>query len=273
MILDFHTHIFPDNLARRALITMSELSMLEFHTNATGSSLKASMREAGVTHSVICNIAVKQGQTANIVNFAKEILHTNSPNETEQLIPLASVHPRDADSLQWLAKIKEDGFAGIKLHPDYQKFYINDADLEPFYKEAIRLGLVMLFHTGIDAGYPDPIHATPERILDVLPIFEQGNVILAHLGGYEMQDKVLQMICGRNVYFDTAYNLDKIPVHQMREIIRKHSPEKILLASDSPWVSQKHFVNHFTNKVVAGFLSNADCEKIMWHNGAKLLGV
>lgn len=272
-IIDFHTHIFPDNLARKAMLTMAERSYLPFYSDGSAEGLIKSMKEAEITHSVVCNIAVKPGQSENVLRFAIETKEKYQTAETPCLIPFGSVHPFEPDWKEQLNKVRKNGLYGIKLHPDYQGFYINDPAMEPFYLEAIRLGLVMVFHAGVDAGYPEPVHADVRRIMDVLPVLEKGKVILAHMGGYLMERETLKYLCRREVYFDTSYNLDKLEIETAREIIRRHSPERLVFGTDTPWVDMKCFVDYFDNTIAKGFLSEADSNRILWDNAAGLLGL
>ncbi|MFV0401256.1 MAG: amidohydrolase family protein [Oscillospiraceae bacterium] len=271
MILDFHTHVFPDALARKAMITMGERTLIPFYTDGSVEQLRASMEASGVTHSVICNIAVKPGQTESVLRFAKGLLA--DAGQSPHLIPLASIHPFEEKRSALLREIRDGGFRGIKLHPDYQDFYINDPSLESFYREVFSLGLFILFHTGVDKGYPEPVHATPDQILDILPVLEEGTTILAHMGGNDYCDEVERLLCGRNLYIDTSYNLDKMPVEQARRIISAHGPERMLFATDSPWTDQKRYLDYFQSEVAEGFLSPRQRRSILWDNGAALLGL
>mgnify|MGYP001104546883 CR=1 FL=1 len=270
LILDFHTHAFPEPLASRAIAHLEELGGIPSYTNGTVSGLQRSMKAAGITHAALCNIVVKPGQTKTVHEFSKS-LKENQQNSG--IYPVTSLHPKEEHWKDWLKTIKEDGFAGIKLHPGYQQFFINDPDMEKFYLEVFRNDLFILFHAGWDAGYPDPMHASPKRVYDILPVLEQGTTILAHFGGNMRPQQVIDLLCGSNVYFDTSYALGKIPLEDARKIISAHSVDKILFGSDCPWADQKEFVDYFTNTLAPGFLSREDSEKILFGNGAKLLGI
>lgn len=271
MFLDFHTHAFPDTLAHHAVRSLEQLGGIPSYTDGTADGLRRSMKTAGITHSAVCNIVVKPGQTEKVYAFALALLKDSQNTPDSTLVPLASLHPKEPDWKQWLARIKADGFAGIKLHPGYQQFYINDPSLEAFYQEVFAQDLFLMFHAGWDAGFPNPMHASPRRIADVLPVLEQGKTVLAHLGANMRPKEVLSLFAGRNIYFDTAYSMEKIPRSLLREIITAHGPERILFGSDVPWAPQKNYVDYFMNIVAPGFLSKEDTQRIVWSNGANLL--
>jgi len=272
LIVDIHTHIFPDALAHRAVNGKTEQYTLTHYSDGTEAGLRRSMREAGVTHSVLCSITVKPGQSKKTNEFAAKFLDRKAENGT-QILPFASVHPLEDDWRTTLRAVKEMGFRGIKLHPDYQNFYVDDVFMEPIYRELARLGLVVLFHAGRDIGLPGPTHATPRRFANIIDLLEPLKAVIAHMGSHEYEQDALKYLCGRDVYFDTSYSLDRMDAGMAREIIRRHSPERMLFGSDSPWTGQKEAVGYFTKQFAPGFLSSGDMDKVLWANAADLLGL
>lgn len=273
MIIDFHTHCFPDNLAKSAMDTLSAVSNTEYFTNGTISDLKSSMKEAKIDYSVVLNIVVKPHQTEKTNLFAKGLLDKSNSGYDKSIIPFASIHPDDEDWMDRLVKIKADGFKGIKLHPAYQGFSINDYKMEPIYKEIAKLDLILVFHAGIDIGYPDSVGASPDKIADVLPLLEKCKTVLAHMGAHDQYMEVLTLLCGKNIFFDTSYSLDKMGDDTARNIIRKHGVEKILFGTDSPWVNQAFYVDYLKNNICKGFLSGKQVNDILGNNASSLLSL
>lgn len=272
MILDFHAHIYPESLAPRVLENITRMRV-PCYCNGTAHSLKGSMRRAGITHAVIQNIATRPGQTASILAFAEKIVQEEQGGAFPHLLSFASVHPYEEDSIAWLRRIKDMGYAGIKLHPDYQQFFIDDPRMEPFYRETARLGLITVFHAGFDESMPEVTHASTERIVNVLPLLEAGTTVLAHMGGYKMYNRTLRYLCGKNLYFDTSYNLPLLEPELAKAIFRRHGPERMLFGTDSPWADQGEAVEHFRDRFAPGFLSREDTRRVLWDNGAALLGL
>ena len=105
------------------------------------------MDRAGVTASLICSIATRPQQFRSILDWSKSI-------RSDRIIPLPSVHPNAVDLREQLHIIHDEGFPGIKLHPYYQDFFIDDARLEVLYGSLVEYGLLVVMHTGYDIAFP-----------------------------------------------------------------------------------------------------------------------
>ena len=93
--------------------------------------------------------------------------------------------------------------------------------------------------------------------------------VLAHLGANEMCDEVFDILCGENVYFDTAFALGYVSEYDFKRIISKHGTDKILFATDAPWCVIKESV-----EVLRSFELDKETEKkILSENARKLLRI
>jgi len=220
------------------------------------------MDEWGVCKAIFHNIATKPNQEETINNFA---LSVNNP----RLIPFAALHHQSDDLPEKIKVIKEQGFIGIKLHPDYAGFMVDDKDLYPLYDLCAQFGIVIMFHAGVDFISPNLVHATPQNCLKVHHDFPNLMMILAHLGGYSMWDDVLELIAGKNVYMDTSMCAGAIEPTLMKQILSKHDPERILFGSDCPWQTSKE---SFEFLQTIG-LSDNQLDKIAYQNAQKLLAI
>jgi hypothetical protein len=90
------------------------------------------------------------------------------------------------------------------------------------------------------------------------------------MGSFEMYDEVEEYLLGEDIYFDTAYCLDKMPLNLMEKFFKKHPIERFLFATDSPWCSQKEYVNILSS---FNFLKEEDKEKIFFKNAKELLRI
>lgn len=235
MIIDFHVHCFTDELAAKAVPQLAKGANITARLDGTISSLKESMKKAGVDKSVVLSIATKPSQTEKINNWTAFI-------EDDSIIGFGSIHPENENWKEILSRLKKNGIKGIKLHPDYQKFFVDDKKMYPIYEWAVELGLIILFHAGVDIGLPDPCHATPERLRRVIDTFPEGKFVAAHMGGFSCWDEVEKHLVGTEIYFDTSYSLNFMDAEQVRRIINNHGYEKILFATDSPWGDQSEEV-------------------------------
>ncbi len=235
MIIDFHTHIFPDAIASRTISMMEVKCQGPAYTNGMASGLEASTDEAGITTSVILPVVTKPSQFHSINQFAAKI---NKQYTCRKLISFGGIHPDCEDYKGCLRQIKELGLKGIKLHPDYQGTFFNDVKYMRIVEYASELDLIIVVHAGFDVGLPDPIHCPPRMSREVIDKVKPKKLVLAHMGGMAQWNQVEECLVGQNVYFDTAYVLPIIRKEQFERIVRGHGVDKILFASDSPWQDQ-----------------------------------
>ena len=237
-MIDFHTHIFPDQIAEKTIPHLAEVCKTEPFTDGKKDGLFHSTEEAGLECSIVLPVVTAPKQFDSIHRFALQFLEG-------RLISFGGIHPEHDDYKEKLRWIKAQGFKGIKLHPDYQGAYFNDIRYKRIISYASEQDLVVLTHAGLDPLCPDDIHCTPQMVAEVLDEVRPSKLVLAHMGGNEMADEVEQYLVGRDVYFDTSYVLDKMDVQQFIRMVKNHGADKILFASDSPWAGQKEFVDYF----------------------------
>ncbi len=260
MIIDFHTHIFPDKLAAAAIPKLEKAGGITAHTNGTRQGLLDSMVRAGVDKSVVCTVATRPEQFEPILNWAAKFAD-------ERLIPFPSVHPAAPDCLRQIDRIKKAGFKGIKMHPYYQDFYLNEARLTPIYERISAHGLILLLHTGFDPAFPKIRRADPARIVRVAEQFPKLKLVASHLGAWRLWDEVRDILCGRQIYMDISFALDFLEPARAREIIISHPADFLLFGSDSPWTDQRATMELLTRLDLEAELH---C-KIMGGNARRLL--
>lgn len=266
MIVDFHTHTFPDKIAAQTIAMLSEKGGIKAYREGTLSSLKESMKRAGIDCSVVLPVATAPRQVESINRLSA------AENGREGVFFAGAIHPDSENIDEILDGVKAAGLFGIKIHPDYQGVYFDDERYLRIMEGAARRGLITVTHAGLDVGYPDDIHCTPSRIVNVLDSLAgviDGKLVLAHLGGYMMTDEVLERIVGRDVYLDTAVVLECYP-DKAAAIMRAHGVGKILFATDSPWADQETYVRLMANEY--GF-SPEELDSIFSGNAKKILHI
>lgn len=229
MYIDFHTHAFADAIAQKAIARLEAVSGFKAQTDGTVAGLKKILKEDNIDKAVYLPIATKPSQQEVINNLSAEM-------NSDSFICFGSIHPDSPDAESELERIKSLGLKGIKFHPDYQNFFIEDPKMLHIYKKCEELGLIVVFHAGFDPLSPDLIHCLPEPSAEVAKKFSKLKIVLAHLGGMYRFDDVYKYVAGlENVWLDTAFLATRISDEQLAEIIRKHGAERVLLASDIPW--------------------------------------
>lgn len=236
MVIDFHTHIFPDALAARAIGGLEQSGNVKSVLSGRREDLLASMKRAGVDYSLNLPIASRPKQVESINSFA------------------ISVNGRD-------------GLFGVKLHPDFQGLFIDDEPMVELMEACRDLGLLVLVHGGMDVSFPHCHHCTPERIARILPRLEGLTLVLAHLGGYNYLDDVERLLVGKDLYLDTSFTLGRFGREQILRIIRNHRPDRLLFGTDSPWDDQQSAVSAVKDLPIDASLK----DKILYENAAGLL--
>ena len=264
MRIDFHTHVFPPKLAVGAIDKLAKESGYIPETNGTIEGLLAKMDIWGVDTAVTANIAVTPHSEKKVNDFAI------ATNDLQRIVAFGSVHPASEQAICELHRLKEAGIKGIKLHPEYQQFDIDDPIAYPIYETCQSLGLVTLFHAGFDVAYPDSRRAYPDRAANIIRDFPDLKIVLAHFGANHGAGEVRETLVGKNVYFDISllYEQGLTPV-EAETMIRTHGADKILMATDCPWGSIPK---------VEAFLAETDLTQdelfqIRYGNAKRLLGI
>ena len=227
-LIDVHAHAFPDALAVRAMAHLEAEGDIRGCHDGTVAGLLCRMDEAGVERSVICSIATKPSQFEPILQWSLAVAGS-------RLVPLASVHPDDPDVVAHLGSIRDAGLRGIKLHPYYQDFALDEERLAPIWSTCAELGLLVVPHCGQDIAFAADDRAAPERLRRVLDTWPELQLVATHLGGWRLWDEAEQYLIGRPVYLETSMTHRWGDAEQLARLVRAHPPEYLLFGSDSPW--------------------------------------
>lgn len=233
--IDFHTHAFPDELAATTIPALEKIANVPATLNGTTADLLSSMDRAGIAQSVICSIATRPEHFAAILRWSTAIAST-------RLIPLASVHPNSPHLQEEIAAIKQAGLAGIKLHPYYQNFYLDEERLTPLFTALAEHNLLLVLHCGYDIGFPHERRADPGQLRQLIQRFPTLTVVAAHLGAWQQWDEVEKYLLGQDIYLDTAFALQYLSPEQARRILLGHGQDRLVLGSDSPWADQAEVI-------------------------------
>lgn len=264
MVIDFHTHCFPDKIAEKAIQKLAYASGgLEPHTDGTVDGLRRSMKAGGVDLSVVLSIATNAHQQQSVNDFAAAI------QNGQDIVAFGSVYPHSEDALDELERIKALGLKGVKLHPDYQGFSVDDMKMKPLYRKISDLGLITVFHAGFDYGFAPPYGGMPDKMQTALGWFDSP-VVAAHWGGVNCGEEVVRHLCGiEHLYLDTSFGYSMMPRYYAERILEKHGTDRILFGTDTPW----HTAAMEWRLLDALGLSDHEREAIACGNAKKLLGI
>ncbi|MCF0132532.1 MAG: amidohydrolase family protein [Blautia sp.] len=270
MVIDSHAHIFPEKIAGKALGKLSSIVHIDPCTDGTAPDLIRSMRKGGVDISIILPVVTDVHQFDSILRFSTYINEMYShPDQPHRLISTGGIHPDDPDYKERLALLRREGFHALKVHPNYQGVHFNDIRFKRLLYAAAEQDMTIITHAGFDALTPKEEFCTPDMILEILREVAPEKLIAAHMGSNRNYAEAEEKLCGRNVYFDTAYVLTELSPEQFTRMVRKHGADKVLFATDTPWSSQEYGVDFIRNCP----LTDAEKMRILSENAQKLFKI
>ena len=252
MIIDIHTHTFPDKIAAATLDKLKHLSHTIPFTDGTAAGLAASMARAGVDRSVVMPVATSPRQVPHVNDASARM---NELGAQTGVLSFGCMHPDFDGWKEELARVRDLGLKGIKLHPQYQDTDFDDPRYLRILDRCGELGLVVLTHAGLDIGMPGKDNCAPEMVARVLEQVGPVKLVLAHMGGWRQWDRVEALLPGTGVYLDTSFSLGEItPLDDghyrpgdlplldeaaFLRMVRRFGPDRILFGTDSPWDDQE----------------------------------
>lgn len=259
-VIDIHTHIFPDDLAPRAMKKLEENSESKAFLDGTLKSLLESMQNAEIDTSVTLHISTKSSQVEGINKWASEI-------QNDGIISFGTIYPLDENSHKLPKILTNMGLKGVKFHPDYQNFEPDAEYMYNLYEEFIKYDMIVLYHAGKDIGIKAPPKSTPKIFSKILEKFPELKLILAHTGSFLMWDEVEYYLVGSPAYFEISFTIGYVDNELFLRILKKHGFDKILFGTDSPWRDQKTEIENIQNLPI----KEEEKEKIFFKNAEKLL--
>ncbi len=283
MIIDFHTHTFPDAIAHTAVDRLKHNSHTLPFSDGTVDGLRASMARAGIDASLVLPVATSARQVPH-VNDAS-IRMNESAGETG-VYSLGCMHPDFEGWHEELGRLARAGIKGVKVHPPYQGVDFDDPRFLRILSRAGELGLFVIAHGGLDVGMPGAEQSTPEKLLRAARAVGPVTLVLAHMGGWRCWQAVEDLLPNTGVYLDTSFSLgpmtplgdgyyaDPADLQRLNEqdflrMIRLFGADRILFGTDSPWEDQAAVVQKFQ----ALPLTDAEKRAVLGENAARLLAI
>jgi len=278
MIIDFHTHTFPDKIAHMAIEKLKSASHTRAFTGGTENELLSSMNSLGIRKSVVLPVATNLDKIQHINDISAQ------KNEDGALIYFAAMHPDFENAREEIRRIKNMGIKGIKLHPVYQGIDFDDVRTLRILEYAEENDLITVTHAGLDVGFPGVERCTPKMIKNAVGAVHPKRLVLAHMGGWKMWQESADMLCGENLFIDTSFSIGKMvqetPYYSEEElklldfneavkIIDAFGEDNVLFGTDSPWSDQKDSLLNILHLPV----SDEAKEKILYKNAVRLLGI
>ena len=281
MIIDVHTHTFPDKIAAAAVEKLQSSSHTKAFANGTVSDLRLSMARAGIDVSISLPVATNARQVPHINDAA---IRAHEARMETGVDSFGGMHPDYDGWAEEMERLCAAGIRGIKLHPPYQQVDFDDERYLRVLRKAAALRMPVLIHAGKDVGLPGAEQATPEKVRRALDRVPDATLILAHMGGWRCWETVEKLLPGYPVYLDTSFALGSmlpsgdgfyktagelamLTPEGFMDLVRAFGPERILFGSDCPWSDQAEYLA----RVAALPLTEDERAAILGGNAEKLL--
>ena len=261
-IIDAHCHIYPDKIAKKAAgATCDFYSGLGSTLDGTVSTLLKEADIAQVEHCIVQSVATTPKQVSSINKFIAA-----SVAESEgKFTGFGTLHPDSEDVKADVDEIISLGLKGVKLHPDIQKFKIDDYRMLKIY-ELCEGRLPILIHTG-DHRYD---FSNPNRMMPILDIYKNLTVIGAHFGGWSIWEEATKKLSKyKNFYVDCSSSLYAMTPQKAKELMQTYGTNRVLFGTDYPMWNPKEEIERFMQIE----LTEKEREDILYNNAVTLFNI
>ncbi|MDR0248581.1 MAG: amidohydrolase family protein [Oscillospiraceae bacterium] len=264
MVIDFHAHIFPDELAPKAMKALRDEIDDAYPpvSDGTAAGLLANMDAWGIDASVVLPVVTKHSQTRKANEWSAAV-------SSGRLIGFGGIYPHGDNWKEDIDLVVSLGLKGLKFHAEYQDFLLDDERMLKIYDYALGKGLVLVHHAGFDPAFPPPYKTSPRQFLRVAEAMRGGVIVASHLGGHAQWDDVERYLAGSGIYLDTSMGFGYYPPEQFLRIVKKHGAGKVLFGSDAPWSNAREEIAALRG---AG-LTQGEKAAILGGNAVRLLGL
>lgn len=259
MIIDCHTHIFPEFIKKNRqdyfhlesefrLLYQSQKSKID-----TLYDLLKSMDENRIEKSIVFGFPWNLEENAKIHN--DYILDAASKNR-DRLIPFSCFNPIKDYAFKEAKRCLDLGFSGFGELGIYKDDFtdLNLIKIRPVMDIAKEKSIPIIFHTNEPCGhiYPGKAPISLKGIESFIQSFKGNKIILAHLGGglpfYSLLKKPPNT---DNIIFDIAAVpfIYKKNIYQILEKIGLQ--DKIVFGSDSPLISPKRYIKEIDESLIS----------------------
>ncbi len=257
MRTDIHTHAFHPKIATKAVVHLNDHYDIQCACLGTVDDLHIQEAKAGIERFVVLCAATAPAQVIPANNYAIQL-----QKEHAAVLAFGTIHPAYEAWPQELARLKKHGIQGLKLHPDFQSFRLDDPRLLPIIEEA-QHDFIFQIHIGDDLP-PAQNPSCPYKMAKLLDTFPHMQLIATHLGGYKHWQEASHVLVGRDVWFETSSSTPYLESALLKAILQKHDEERILFGSDYPIYCPVQELQRLQQKgglsdaTLESYLTNAD---------------
>ena len=261
--IDFHTHIYPEQIAAKATANLAKFYEFTVKGNGTISELEENGRSCGVQGFLLLGVATNAHQVERVNDH---LLATTLESRSRGFLTNAfgCMHQDYENVENEVDRMLSIGLCGVKIHPDIQGVNIDDKRLMRLY-EAIEGRMPIYFHMG-DCREQYPF-SKAKKLYSVMKRFPNLKVIAAHFGSYSEWENVPMLADMDNIAFDTSSSLQFMSVEKARELVELLGSDRIMFGSDYPVILPEEEIELFMKLG----LSDEDNKKIFYDNAIRFL--
>lgn len=247
MVIDAHVHMSTRKEGKGQ--TSNPISQVE--------NMIKKMNENKIDKAIVFPFAGELEENKLLANIIKPY--------ADRFIPFAFISPKQKDAKnQFLYCINELGFRGLKLHPWFGDFHVDDIELlGPILEICNENKLHVIIHCTSDDHRMHPF-----RIETIARIFPKATFQIAHMGTMWATEQAIAVAKrNHNVYVDTA----AVSFEEVRTALLQ-IPDKVLMGSDFPFYMFE--MEKLKLELAAKAIGNQEAlEKAVGKNVARILNI
>ena len=257
-ITDCHAHIFPAKIAEKATEGIGRFYDKEMRYLGSPDVLLESGRKAGVTRFWVHSVATTPHQVSSINHFIAEQCAAHP-----EFVGFGTLHPGSDDIERDVNELIGLGLRGVKIHPDFQRFNIDDDSAVEMYR-LFAGKLPILVHLGDDRY--DFSH--PRRMAHALDLVPDLVCVGAHMGGYRVWEEGFEYLGGKNCWVDTSSTLGMMNDYdRARALVKRFGTDRMIFGVDFPMWDHAEELERFSRLGIRGDA----LEKVLWRNAETAL--
>lgn len=259
-IIDFHAHIYPEKIAAKAVKSVGEFYNIEMDGAGTSETLIKEGEKCNIKKYVVHSVAVTPSHVATINDYIASECEAHG-----EFYGFGTMHAGLENKIEEAERLVSLGLRGVKIHPDTQKFNMDDESMFELYDFLQQNKLPLLIHCG-DYRYS---YSHPGRLKNLLKQFPDLIVVGAHFGGWSVQDLALEYLKDEKCFMDTSSSFFMMGMKRAKELIRIYGAERMLFGTDFPmWTAKDELDKFFSME-----LTDEENELILNKNAKKILNI
>ena len=276
--IDFHVHASTHEWLKGSLGPMLEITAQYFRSEVRVRSVEE-MAEEYERWDLLGVLLAWDAETATgLPALTNDRVAEICAEFPEQFVGFASVDFHKPDAAEELDRaIGELGLKGLKIHPQVQAFYPNEARWDPIWEVCEKHRLPIVVHvgqTGLGAGVAGGSgiaydYGRPMLMDMVAARHPELTVVMAHFG-YPWHLEVLASAMHKtNVWVDLSGWRPKYIPEEVKRDCRGRLNERFVWGSDYPMLDPGRILDEFDEMGLEG----AKRENVLYRNAARLLGL